>query len=253
MARRVAKLCDQHWGGNQRAMARDLHLSPQVIHRVVTGGQPPPGRLVEALAERPGVDLNWLLRGDSPASLPVADDVLAGSPADCSADLSNARFAATEIVVRESQYWLAIANDHPILRHPEFGIRAGDLLLMESDRRQMPRPETFDERPCAVRLKGGLVRLAAVTHVAGNEEDGPAHWVADPFDLGVRPHEIIRDTVVREFRGKLTRFTREYRYIGEGGGRKKVALTDNDLDPILPEIADEDIVAVCLAVVRRKM
>lgn len=252
LARRIAELCDRLWSGNQRGMARDLRLSPQVIHRVVTGGKPPPGRLVEALAGRPDVDLNWLLRGDVPSSPPVANDVLANSPVNCPDDLSGVRFSPTEIPIRSSQYWLKVASHHAILRDGKYGVLAGDLLLMETDPRQFPPAEELDAQICAVRFKGSVVKLAAVTYVAGNEEDGPAHLDADPFDLRVRSHEIVRDSIVREFRGKSRRFTREYRYVGDGQNRKKIPLTDNDLEPILPEIAYEEIVAVCLVIVRLK-
>ena len=62
---RLRHLRDLIWDGNNSRMGRELgNISHPVISRVLAGDQPPPGKLLEALAKWPGLNVRWLFAGE---------------------------------------------------------------------------------------------------------------------------------------------------------------------------------------------
>src|SRR5262245_46859385 len=85
MCERVKFLLDYRWHGNQRQMARDLRVSQGFISKIVNGLQGAGRRFLEALARQPGVNSEWLMRGEGQplllppkATVPIAQGVLLG-------------------------------------------------------------------------------------------------------------------------------------------------------------------------------
>src|SRR5262245_59192177 len=87
LAARMRWLAERLWQNNQARLAAELRVSPPVISRVLTGKQPPTGKLLAALLScHPEVNLHWLLTGGGQPlsepgvapggwSRPVADDL----------------------------------------------------------------------------------------------------------------------------------------------------------------------------------
>src|SRR3954453_10582055 len=61
---RVRFLLEYRWGGNQRQMARDLDVSQGLVSKIVNGQQGAGRRFLAALAHQPGVNAEWLWRGE---------------------------------------------------------------------------------------------------------------------------------------------------------------------------------------------
>jgi len=130
-------------------------------------------------------------------------------------------------------------------------------LLMETERKAFPPHDRLFGQLCGVRLviEGQpVVKLGAVEFAEGSEESGPPRLELDTFDLGIDPSQIVEEEVVRKFRGKERRFVRKFKIVDrEDGGQEKKELHDWDLEPILARIEYDDIVAVCITVLRRRV
>ena len=242
-------------------MARELQVSQPVTWRVMQGKQAPPGKLIENLARDPRVNLAWLFRGEgnptgiAGQAMPVAKVILPGPPDDHQDFLLGETYPLATGFCRPSRYWLEIQPGDPVLRS---GLRLNvrDLLLMESDRRAFPTPDRLAHHLCAVRINVDgqtTLKLGLVDSVQGNDDTGPKHIEVDTFDLGVDPSEVKCDVVYRQWRGRVQRFEPLYRWkqAKEPGKRVKVPINDLDLEPILPTIAYDAVVSVCVLMVRR--
>jgi hypothetical protein len=156
---RVNFLLDYHWTGNQRQMARDLAVSQGLISKIVNGHQGAGRRFLATLARQPGVNADWVLRGEGQplalppkGTLPVAMGVLPGPPAEYSHLLTGQRHPVAEALDRSSRYWLDLPSTSQLLRDITLRLLAGDLLLMETDLAWISRPDLIEGRLCGVRL-----------------------------------------------------------------------------------------------------
>ena len=254
------------WGGNKARMAKDLGVSQAVLWKVVEGGQAPPGNLIEVLARRPNVNLPWLFRGEGKPNetdsgqgipIPIAKQILPGPPDNHRESLSGEMFSLTANYFRPTRYWREIQPGDPVLRS---GLRlcVRDLLLMETDPRAFPDKERLDDELCGVNIivnRAQKLKLGLVHYEPGNEESGPARIEVDTFDLGVDPSEVRRRVTSVEFRGGVRKVETLYRLerSPKTGKLVEVELGQFDLQPdlLLPTIAYEDIVCVCVFLVRR--
>ena len=125
LAARIRELCKLHWGGNIQRMAKDLGVSHAVAWRVMEDGQSPPGKMIEALASDPRVNLTWLFRGEGKPTdplpgrgiaIPIAKQVLRGPPQDHQDCLSGETFALAANLCRPGRYWAEVQPGDPVLR-----------------------------------------------------------------------------------------------------------------------------------------
>ena len=129
---------------------------------------------------------------------------------------------------------------------------------MEVDRSAFPAPDRLARHLCGVRINvegQAKLKLGLVDFVQGDEDTGPAHIEMDTFDLRVDPREIEYETVTFQVRGHTRTFKIPFRWqkSAKTGKKIKEELNDWDLDPILPTIAYEDIVAVGVLMLRRNI
>jgi hypothetical protein len=242
-------------------MAADLRVSHPVVWKVTEGGQTPPGKLIEALARDPRVNLTWLFRGegtptdiesDQGIAIPIAKQILRGSPEKHRESLSGEFFSLAANFYRPGRFWLEIQPGDPALRSQLLRLNIRDLLLMDTDRSVFPTQERLGQQLCGVSIKGETT-LGLVDYVPGNEESGPSRIEVDTFDLGVDPSEVFREVRPVMVRGRPRRITTFYRWVqSEKTGKKvKEEVTDLDLEPFLPTIKYEDILCVSVLMVRR--
>src|SRR5262245_26969398 len=113
LIRRIDWLLKQCFGNNIAWMARALGVTHAALSRVLLG-QMPSGRMLEALAQRAGVNAQWLLggaaqgeRGRGPGAVccPVADALIPGSPWAYPERLSAFSLPAASPFVLEQPYW----------------------------------------------------------------------------------------------------------------------------------------------------
>ena len=154
---RVKFLLDYHWGGSQRQMSRDLAVSQGLISKIVNGLQGAGRGFLNNLARRPGVNADWVLRGEGQpltippkGTLPVALGVLPRPLQAASPLLTGQRHPVAEALDRESRYWVELQIGSPLLRDDALRLSAGDLLLMEADSAWTSRPDLIEGRLCGV-------------------------------------------------------------------------------------------------------
>ena len=260
LSARIAEICLLLWGGNEARMARDLGISQSVTWRVVHGKQAPPGKLIENLGCDPRVDPSWLLRGKGTPlgaaiahALPIARENLPGLPEHHQHRLCGETFSLAAHLCRPSRYWYEIQPDDTVLRS-SLRLNARDLLLMETDRGAFPAPDRLAHHLCGVRItvaRKTRLKLGRVDYLPGDEESGPEHIEVDLFDLV--PADVKCDVVLREHHGRQIRLETYYRWgRSEQTGKKvKVPVSEHELFPPATTINYEDLVGICVLMVRR--
>ena len=135
LAERVNLVIRNKFGGNAAAAARSLGLGARLIQRVVRDGQPPPARLLTALASLDGVDPAWLLTGKSGIgpTVPLLDRLL---PAPLTA--SPLRRWVTTVpahpdVALATVYAYRVPSGNTVLRARDLLVQESDLLYIASD------------------------------------------------------------------------------------------------------------------------
>lgn len=144
--KRIEEIVESMFAGSQRAMALKIGYSPGSMSRVLAGHASPSKKLLQAIAELPQVNTQWLLTGegtlfqtqpqvltDIGSIVPVARQLLRGSPLE-SEELLSPRFlsvpraffsATTYAIVVES------CNCDRVLRTREF-LKPDDTLIIET-------------------------------------------------------------------------------------------------------------------------
>jgi hypothetical protein len=160
---RVKFMLDYHWDGSQRQMSRDLAVSQGLISKIVNGLQGAGRGFLNNLARQPGVNAEWVLRGEGQpltippkGTLPVALGILSRPLQASSPLLTGQRHPVAEALDRESRYWVELQIGSPLLRDDTLRLLAGDLLLMESDSAWTSRLDLIEGRVCGVCLNHGV-------------------------------------------------------------------------------------------------
>jgi hypothetical protein len=186
---RFRQYLDHVWHGNQSALAKAIAVSQPPISRVTTGEQLPSGILLLALRERTNLNLDWLLSehgqmllvdGIGSPTVPVADRPLPGPPSSHLSLLSGDLVAGFGSV-RPTQYWLRVQKNDAILHSAYWKIKAGDLLLFDTDRSVFPEPDRVENELWIARHeKRGecSYKLAEVSNIDGV-------LLADTFEMDV--------------------------------------------------------------------
>src|SRR5581483_10391369 len=195
LAQRIKHLCDELWGGNKSEMGRELGISHPVMSRVLAGTQPPPGKLLEALAKREGMNLRWLFAGEGDFRgeqgtgaggghfCPIASSLLPGKPADHPERLTFTTLPVASAFYSETAYWYRVGPEHPIVKARPARVAQGDFLLIETSDQWTCRPEAFRGRLVVVRIYGPRESGNVALGVVGPEEDYFAEGAR--FDVNV--------------------------------------------------------------------
>lgn len=257
-AGRVKWLLATRWEGNRSAMARDVGATHTAIAKVVTDQQEPGRRLLTKIAATTDISADWLLTGRgspyTPGAIPVAHRVLSGAPQEHATDLVDEKIEELPDLYTPSRYWLRVQRGEPVVKDPRQKIKMGDLLLLETAREVFPKVSDLWQTLCVIRLTGPELpqfKLAIVDHV-GRSEGDPEHLEADVFAL---EGELIKQTILEESpTGDLLAYSRLVRREKSKGPREFAGTRAvHHLDPALwpVRIKFEDVIAVCILVVRR--
>jgi hypothetical protein len=264
-AARVRWLIDSRFGGNRSKFASAIGLSHTAINKVVSGDREPGRKLLVAVTQRLSVNPNWLLKGeDQPFrdhfavaghGIPVTTALLPGPPLEHLDQVTRGWVEIADQLFAPTQYWLSLTASQPLAGKPYRGFRAGDQLLMETDRARFPRAEKLFGRLCVVRFPEGTgaLKLAGVTHYAADPDTGPEHLEADTFEEDTNPEKLIREEVYRHHPGgEVTHHQRLLQLKQIRGRERPVPLNQTaHVEPALPAIRYPDIVAVWLQILRR--
>lgn len=135
LAARVGRVIRERFGGNAAAAARSLGLSARLIQRVTHDRQPPPARLLTALASLDGVDPAWLLTG-KPGRGPEVPLLFRLIPGPLTASHFPGcvqTVPAPPDVARPSVYGYHVAADDAVLKAKDLMVQGGDVLYIDSD------------------------------------------------------------------------------------------------------------------------
>jgi transcriptional regulator with XRE-family HTH domain len=243
LAQRIKHLCEELWEGNMSQMGRELGISHPVMSRVLAGTQPPPGKLLEALAKREGMNLRWLFagegdfRGEQGISAggghfcPIASSLLPGKPADHPELLTFATLPVASALYSETAYCYRVGADDPIVKARSARVAANDYLLIETSENWTRRAEAFGGRLVVIREYALRKSREVVLGVMERDED----YFADgsPYEVTL----LGKDEKVVLY-SAWTREAAAQRLKGAGGEIKESALFLDDL------------VGVCIQLVR---
>jgi hypothetical protein len=264
---RVRRLLAEVWQGNQSALARDVACSQPLLSKIIHGKQEPGRSLLERIARHPGINPSWVLSGEGQPlveledvhSLPVSFEVLAGPPLEYPRRLQPERFPIPTALYRASRYWLRLRPDQPVAKLHYDGIRHGDLMLLETDRKVIQSEAIIDEMASGI-FAG--IRLRQDDHVVTRfcrviaEDAGGARTpklLVDTFERPQQPKGVVHRTIVDSYPDGTTR-TRNTAlawYPDEQTSSRRLRTPRPGWDPMwAPKVELEDIVAVALVLFR---
>jgi len=200
IALRLKHLRDERFGGNSSRMARELGISHPVISRVLSGDQPPPGKLLEAAAKVPGLNIRWLLAGEGESFTdrglgdggghfcPIARALLPGDPKSHPELMTQTSLAVATAFYAPSAYWFVVPKGHPIIKGSGNKVSVGDYLLIETVAQWTRRQTAFEKRLCVFTLDGQsepiLARVGSEDYFAvGEIKDVVPFWLPSSVDM----------------------------------------------------------------------
>ena len=243
---------------NQNRMAQALGVSQTVVSKIIRGQQIPGSRVLAALAGHSRVNPNWLYTGEGEPlvvekgnatqgyTLPIARSPLPGLPRESPELLTRDSFPVAAAHFAVQNYYLQIQQNDPIVRWSEYGIRPGDLLLMEP-REANVRVERLDRRlaiaTCDGKLQLGELRM-------DSDDSGTSDVLSmELLETGIPASKLERDYILRihtdctpRIIERLTRKVGKSKLRGTVRQASTVRLSCN--------LSVQDIVSVCVLCVR---
>lgn len=260
-AARVKWLVQKRFDGNRSAFAQATAVSHTAINKVVKG-QEPGRKLLQAIASHLGVNEAWLLTGRGQpfakskpnTRVPITQTLLDGVPGEHPELLTGESIDDGGSLFTSTQYWLCLTSTTPIVRDPSHGFRAGDMLLMETNRTKFPRERRLGNHLCVVKRLDGAshsLELGVVEYHAASIDDGPERIEFDGFSQRSKPSTKIKEVVYRHHpNGSIENFEQMLEF-DKSQGRLRAARDRYDIELPLPKIRYADIVAVWLQLIRR--
>lgn len=194
LRQRVAWILDHIFGGKQRRMSTAMEMNQAYLSRVLNGHQGIGPEFLNSLTKLPGVNPDWVVRGEGEplllptrGSLPLAVGILPGWPERYAELLTGERHPVAEAHDRASRYWFKVEANCPALREVSLALLPGDLLLFDANTALwLDRLDQLVGRLFGLRLRRGQ-HLSYVLGLLSKDEIG---FVFDLFG------EIIRQAVV---------------------------------------------------------
>jgi hypothetical protein len=154
---RVSQLVDLVCHSNQREASRLTGISQAHISRVISGVRPATDDFIDAFSRLPGINVRWLWEGigeplvpPNAGTLPVATVILPGPPADYPSLCSGERYPVPAAWDFPTRYWLRLTDEAKLVRTLSPQFVAGDMLLVETDRDQLDRPDIITGKLCLI-------------------------------------------------------------------------------------------------------
>jgi hypothetical protein len=178
---RLIELWKRVWEGNKSKMGVSLGVSNQVIMRILAGQQLPTGKVLEAIAAHPEINMRWLLTGEGEPLIepgarsgagplrPIVDDLLPGLLEDHPNYLTGLSYPVADGFDSTTSYWYRVPAASPLINKEP--VRAGDLLFMETDAKW-----TRNANALAGKYIGFLVRTKKGTKVFFGKVDITAEF-----------------------------------------------------------------------------
>jgi hypothetical protein len=188
------------WGGSITWMAASLGMSHPALSRILAG-QMPSGKMLEALAGRPDINVHWLLTGDGDALIgrgqgstgalcPIADQLLPGDPKEHPELLSQMALPAASAFLVESPYWYPVKASDPIVNDANSRVASGDYLLIDTSARWTRRLKGFVGRIVVLRLPDNAKDM--ILGIVAEDED----YFEDPVQHAIDTFGVLGETLL---------------------------------------------------------
>lgn len=178
IGQRIKRVMDEKCGGNQRELGRLLATPQAVVSRTVNDQRSPSFEFLLALVLKTGVDAKWLLTGNGKPfgetsdvlleahSLPLSKRLLEQT-SQVLGELPRFSFPQLEGLYRESRYLVEVQRHDPAVRVKAAKIKAGDLLVLETDPAFWTNHlAQLSRRDCVVSIASGNTTTLALGNVA---------------------------------------------------------------------------------------
>lgn len=251
---RVKWLLEHRHGSSRSGMAKATGVSLTGLIKVVTGQQTPGRRLLETIVQNSDISPAWLFAGEGQpfkaAAMPVTGACVSEPTPAATETTGASNVPDLADLYSPTRYWLRLGRGEPAVKASGNGVRAGDLLLMETDRGKFPSPERLDGKWGVVRVRGrgeSVLRLAEFEYVKESDEYD-AFLQAETFDH--HPQKVRRIVIDEFLDGTLEASKRAVlleQRDEESGERSKGRWSAS----ILPQaVTPDDVVTVCVLLIR---
>ncbi len=251
---RVKWLLERRHGGSRSGMAKATGVSLTGLIKVVTGQQNPGRRLLETIVQNSDISPAWLFAGEGQpfkgAAMAVTEACVSEPPPAATGATGAANVPDLADLYSPTRYWLRLGRGELAVKASGNGVRAGDLMLMETDRGTFPSPERLHGMWGVARVRGrgeSVLRLAEFEYVRESDEHD-AFLQAETF---AHHPQTVRRIVIDEFPdGTLEASKRAvlFEQSDAGSGERPKGRWAAS---ILPQaVTPEEVVAVCVLLVR---
>jgi hypothetical protein len=248
---RVKWVLDNLYHGKQRRMAAAMQMSQPLISRIINGRQGAGSEFLAAMARLPGLNPEWVQSGTgepllppTKGTLPICVCLLPGWPARYPELHTGQRHPVADAFCRDSRYWLVLREACPLLKKASLALLAGDLALLDADDAAWSgQLHALAGRIIGVRLQRG----SGPSYELGCLLRAPTGYVVDLGDEVARMIEPTPERVPPQSPPSGERVKRKVQI-----HKPKSQKTAGDAEPpaATPQCGPEDVVAVCVCLVR---
>jgi hypothetical protein len=251
---RVKWLLEHRHGGSRSGMAKATGVSLTGLIKVVTGQQNPGRRLLETIIQNSDISPAWLFAGEGQpfkgAAMPVTEACVSEPTPTAMGTTGTSNVPDLADLYSPTRYWLRLGRGEPAVKAFGNGVKAGDLMLMETDRSTFPSPERLHGMwgVARVRRRGeSVLRLAEFEYVRESDEHD-AFLQAETF---AHHPQKVRRIVVDEFPDGTLEASQRAVLLGQPDAGNGERTKGRWAASILPQAMNhEDVVAVCVLLVR---
>lgn len=250
---RVKWLLEHRHGGSRSGMAKATGVSLTGLIKVVTGQQNPGRRLLETIVQSSDISPAWLFAGEGQpfkaVAMPVTEACVS-EPPSAEGETRAANVPDLADLYSPTRYWLQLGRGEPAVKASGTGVKAGDLMLMETDRGTFPSPERLDGKWGVVRVRGrgeSVLGLAEFEYVRESDEHD-AFLQAETF---AHHPQTVRRIVIDEFPDGTLEASKRAVLLGQSDAGSGERTKGRWAASILPQaVTPDDVVAVCVLLIR---
>jgi hypothetical protein len=250
----VKWLLKHRHSSSRSGMAKATGVSLTGLIKVVTGQQTPGRRLLETIVQNSDISPAWLFAGEGQpfkgAAMAVTNACVSEPPPATAGATGATNVPDLADLYSPTRYWLRLGRGEPAVKASGTGVKAGDLMLMETDRATFPSPERLDGLWGVVRVRGraeSVLRLAEFEYV-GESDEHDAFLQAETF---AHHPQKVRRIVIDEFPDGTLEASKRAVLLEQPNAGAGERTKGRWAASILPQaVTPEDVVAVCVLLVR---
>lgn len=251
---RVKWLLEHQHGGSRSGMAKATGVSLTGLIKVVTEQQTPGRRLLEKIVQNTDVSPAWLFAGEGQpfkgAAMPVTEACVSEPPPDAEKATGASNVPDLADLYSPTRYWLRLGRGEPAVKASGNGVKAGDLMLMETDRSTFPSPQRLHSMWGVARVRGrgeSVLRLVGFEYVRESDEHD-AFLQAETF---AHHPQKVRRIIIDEFADGTLEASKRAVLLEQPDEGSRERTKGRWAASIFPQtVTPDDVVAVCVLLIR---